>query len=176
MNGETYFQDPASLSHTSLIGVTYEIVTLCALTWLISQTRDLVSIWRHIGVSRASPFDATQSCQLLWRDWQTCSFECWSSRAMLNDATHEGVAPTTMVWLIERIWLPSFYLSSSSLSLFLPSPLLTLWRLHWWFRVLHQNPSLWCEKLTPWVGILIVLGTYIVFTLSFCCILKFSFG
>jgi hypothetical protein len=59
--------------------------------------------------------------------------------------------------------------------LFLPSFLLTLRQLHWWFRVLPQNLRSWCEKSTPWVVILIVLCAYIIFTISFYCILKFSF-
>jgi hypothetical protein len=44
------------------------------------------------------------------------------------------------------------------------------------FRFLFANWSLWCYKLTLWVGIPIVLGTYVVFTVSFSYILKFSFG
>jgi Zn-dependent protease len=163
---ETYFQDLAPLSHASSVGATDEGVMLVHMARLMGHACGLMPMWCHSCLSRASPFGMTQSCRLLWHNWHACSIRRLSSRAMLGGVTHEGVAPTTMVWLISKIWLPSLSLSSYSLSLFLPSPLLTLWRLHWRFRVLPQNLSPWCEKLTPLVGILIVLGIYVVSTIS----------
>jgi hypothetical protein len=121
-----------------------------------------IDVWPGADVVSHRP----KSPRLLWRDWQACSIRrrlSQRNRVNHHGATHpQNIAP-----------LP---LPFSSLSLFLPSPLLTLQRLHWRFWVLPQIPSPWCEKSATWIGILIVLGTYIVFTVLFCCILKFSFG
>jgi hypothetical protein len=99
---ETYSQDLILLDHVSPVDVAHEDITSCALVRLMGQTRGLVPMWRHVGLSRAKR----------------------------TDATHEGVTPTTMTRLIGRIWLSSLSLSSSSLYVFLSSLLLTLWRLH----------------------------------------------
>jgi hypothetical protein len=113
-----------------------------------------------------------------------------------TNVTHEGVKPVHMVrleglvraqaWTRPHVGLsrvsahvttdpsrhrrPSFFL----LYFFLPLPL-SPWR---WligdFRFLSPNRSPLCHKSTPQVGVPIVLGTYLVFTVSFFCILKIS--
>jgi hypothetical protein len=144
---ETNFQNLAILSHAICTGVTYGVDA-----W---PSADVAPRWpdyygaidRHVP----SDVDRVTPCWAAWLTKESCQ-PPW------RDSSTEYGSP------------------SSSLSLFFPSPLLTLRRLHWRFQVLPHNPSHWCKKSTLWVGILILLGTYVVFTILFCCILKFSFG
>jgi hypothetical protein len=104
---------------------------------------------RHTGGGSAMSIQLRQS---IWRD-------SWSSRVNLIDVI--SVQNRTETPLSLSSSLSSFILSSScggSITDFgLLSPILRTW----------------CHKSTLWVGILFVLGTYIIFTVSFCCIFKF---
>jgi hypothetical protein len=126
------------------------------------------------------------------------------SRFSLVGATHKEVVSFALMWLgstmvqylsrglsrvvgydatqsHQSIWHdwptkmpPTLFLPP--LSFFLPPPLSSCGGSIDDFGFLFANRSPWCHKSTPRVVIPIMLGTYVVFTLSFSCILKFSLG
>jgi hypothetical protein len=159
-------------------------VTLVRLAWLMKESRHVH--WRDSwgrrvpghrrGATSASvmPYDLTQLSRADWcgvtdapshrtamESRHVSRRDSWRSRANRPSATTG----------LNRVVPPS--LSSSSISFFLPSLFTGCSIGDFEFS---PNRSPWCEKSTLWAGILIVLGTYVVFTILFCCILNFLFG
>jgi hypothetical protein len=67
---KTFFSNLTIFSRTSSVDVTYEGVALFALARLGGVAHVRASMWRHVGLSCASPVGTTESRRLLWHDWQ----------------------------------------------------------------------------------------------------------
>jgi hypothetical protein len=145
-----FFLDLTLLSRTSPVDVIHEGVT----PWALARLGGLARV-RWATLAGATTHQ--------------------SSHAISVGATLTSVTSYQSAWLLYKIGQTlsfSFFL----LSFLLLSSLLNLRQLYLRFGVLSPNPSPRCHKLTSWVGILIILDTYVVFTILFSCILKISLG
>jgi hypothetical protein len=91
-----------------------------------------------------------------------------SSHIICSCATHEAVASIYLTRLLCKIGHRPLFLFLSSI--FISSP---CGGSIGDFGVLSPIQNMWCHKSTPWVGTAIMLGTCVVLTVPFCCILKF---
>jgi hypothetical protein len=127
-----------------------------------------------------------ESCYVHWHDWPprwhpSCHVDEVSPECLMrlmHKSCHltwrNSVTPIELAWLVRIRGRRHLFLLLPPP--FFPPPLFGCGDSlddSWAFSSIR---SPWCPKLPPWVGIPILLGMYVIFTVSFGCILKFPFG
>jgi hypothetical protein len=134
----------------------YEPSQIFSKSGLLGRASAHDTIGLHCGTCGTMPL---QSCQS--RGHESCtSHAVWS--AWISHAEWFG-----MTGVHKRLLV---------LLLFLPPPLFGYGGSIGDSWVFSSIRCLLCPKSHPWVGILVLLGTYVIFAISFCCNLKFSLG